>query len=220
MSAKDQSRQTTAAPAPAERSYNGLPAAERTNLRRQRLLEVGLDMLGGPDGPQDLTLRTVCGRSGLAQRYFYESFADKDEFAAAIYDWALAGLVTKAQAAVAAVPPADQARAGVASLVRTIGADRRIGQLLFSPNQINLVLVRKRFESTAMFVSLFAQHLRDTFHPDNESGLPILAQFLVGGVGQALAAWLNQEVTITEDALIEQLIEILTVHQPLWPGVD
>ena len=68
-----------------------------------------------------------------------------------------------------------------------------------------------------MFVSLFAQHLRYTFHP-NESGLPMLAQFLVGGVGQALAAWLNQEMMITEDGLIEQLIGILTVHGPLWPS--
>jgi AcrR family transcriptional regulator len=203
-----------------ERSYNGLPAAERAGLRRSRLLEVGLEMLGSPEGPQDLTLRTVCSRSGLAQRYFYESFTDKDDFAAAIYDWALEGLVAEAQAAVAAAPPQEQARAGVTSLVRTIAADRRIGQLLFSPNQISLVLVRKRFESTAMFVSLFARHLRDTFHPDNDSGLPLLAQFLVGGVGQALAAWLNEEMTITEDDLIEQLIGILTVHGPLWPGVD
>jgi AcrR family transcriptional regulator len=217
MSADDQTRQTVPTTAPAERSYKGLPAAERANQRRQRLLEVGLDMLGGPDGPQDLTLRTVCARSGLAQRYFYESFADKDEFAAAIYDWALAGLVDKAQAAVAAVPPAEQARANITSLVRTIAADRRIGQLLFSPNQINLVLVRKRFESTAMFVSLFAQHLRVRFRPD-ETGLPVRAQFLVGGVGQALAAWLNQEIAITEEDLIEQLIAILTVHGPLWPS--
>jgi len=213
MSSDDQTRQTVSA----ERSYNGLPAAERANQRRQRLLEVGLEMLGGPDGPQDLTLRTVCARAGLAQRYFYESFTDKDEFAAAIYDWALAGLVADAQAAVAAVPPPEQARANITSLVRTIAADRRIGQLLFSPNQINLVLVRKRFESTAMFVSLFAQQLQGTSRPD-ERGLPVLAQFLVGGVGQALAAWLNQEMAITEDDLIEQLIEILTVHGPLWPG--
>jgi AcrR family transcriptional regulator len=217
MSADDQSGQTAPTSTPPERSYKGLPAAERANQRRQRLLEVGLDILGGPDGPQDLTLRTVCGRSGLAQRYFYESFADKDGFAAAIYDWALAGLVSSAQAAVAAVPPPDQARAGITSLVRSISADRRIGQLLFSPNQISLVLVRKRFESTAMFVSLFAQHLRVTFHP-NENGLPVLAQFLVGGVGQALGAWLNEEMTITEDNLIEQLIGILTVHGPLWPS--
>ena len=217
MSADDPSRQTASTSAPSERSYKGLPAAERATQRRQRLLEIGLDMLGDRDGPQDLTLRTVCGRSGLAQRYFYESFADKDEFAAAIYDWALAGLVSRAQAAVAAVPPPEQARAGITSLVHTIGADRRIGQLLFSPNQISLVLVRKRFESTAMFVSLFAQHLRVTFSP-NESGLPVLAQFLVGGVGQALAAWLNEEMTITEEDLIEQLIGILTVHGPLRPS--
>lgn len=197
-----------------DRSYNGLATAERVSQRRRRLLEVGLDMLGDPDGPQDLTLRTVCSRSGLAQRYFYESFADKDEFAAAIYDWALHGLIAGAQSAVAGVPPADQARAGVTNLVRAISADRRIGQLLFSPNQISPVLVRKRFESTTLFVSLFAQHLRETFHPDNDSGLPVLAQFLVGGMGQALAAWLNGGMSITEDDLIEQLIAIFTLHGP------
>ncbi|MGB8404405.1 MAG: TetR/AcrR family transcriptional regulator [Mycobacterium sp.] len=214
MSTPDQSHQTTVEYPQSDRSYNGLAAAERASQRRRRLLEVGLDMLGDPDGPQDLTLRTVCRRSGLAQRYFYESFADKDQFAAAIYDWALEGLVAGAQFAVAGVPPNDQARAGITSLVRAISADRRIGQLLFSPNQISLVLVRKRFESTAMFVSLFAQHLRDTFHPNNERGLPVLAQFLVGGMGQTLAAWLNNEMSIAEDDLIEQLIAIFTLHGP------
>lgn len=198
----------------AGRFYSGLPADERLARRRQQLLEVGLDILGAPEGTGDLTLRAVCQRSGLAQRYFYESFADKEEFAVAIFDWAVEGLASTIEAEVAAAPPRQQVRAGITSVVRAINADRRIGQLLYSPSQINPVLVRKRFEATAMFVSLFAQHLRDWFRPDDHGSLPVLAHFVVGGVGQAVAAWLNQDVSVSEETLIDQLVEMLLAHGP------
>lgn len=199
---------------PAGRSYSGLPADERLARRRQRLLEVGLDILGAPDGPGDLTLRAVCQRSGLAQRYFYESFADKDEFAVAIFDWAIEGLAATIEAEVAAAPPRLQVRAGITSVVRAVNADRRIGQLLYSPSQVNPVLVRKRFEATAMFVSLFAQHLHDWFRRDDQGNLPALAHFVVGGVGQAVSAWLHGDVVVGEDELIEQLVDMLLAHGP------
>lgn len=99
-------------------------------------------------------------------------------------------------------------------MVRVINADRRIGQLLYSPSQVNPVLVRKRFEATAMFVSLFAQHLRDWFRRDDQGNLPVLAHFIIGGVGQAVAAWLHQDVAVGEDELIEQLVEMLLAHGP------
>lgn len=199
---------------PAGRSYSGLPADERLARRRQRLLEVGLDILGTPDGPGDLTLRAVCQHSGLAQRYFYESFADKDEYAAAIFDWAIEGLAATVEAEVAAAHPRLQVRAGITSVVRAVSADRRIGQLLYSRHQVNPVLVRRRFDATAMFVSLFAQHLHDWFRRDDQGNLPVLAHFIVGGVGQAVTAWLHQEVAISEDELIEQLVDMLLAHGP------
>ena len=199
---------------PAGRSYSGLPADERLARRRQRLLEVGLDILGAPDGLGDLTLRTVCQRSGLAQRYFYESFADKDEYAIAIFDWAVEGLASTIEAEVAAAPPRLQVRAGITSVVRAVNADRRIGQLLYSPTQVNPLLVRRRFEATAMFVSLFAQHLRHWFRRDDQGNLPVLAHFIVGGVGQAVTAWLHRDVEVSEDELIEQLVDMLLAHGP------
>lgn len=199
---------------PTGRSYSGLAADERLTRRRQRLLEVGLDILGAPDGPGDLTLRTVCQHAGLAQRYFYESFADKDEYAAAIFDWAVQQLASTIEAEVAAAPAHLQVRAGITSVVQAVGADRRIGQLLYSRTQVNPVLVRRRFEATAMFVSLFAQHLHDWFRRDDQGNLPVLAHFIVGGVGQAVTAWLHREVAISEDELIEQLITMLLAHGP------
>ena len=65
-------------------------------------------------------MRAVCKRSGLTARYFYESFTDKDDFVAAVFDAAVADIATTTQAAVAASPPAEQGRAGLANMVRTI----------------------------------------------------------------------------------------------------
>jgi AcrR family transcriptional regulator len=36
--------------------------------------------------PVPLTVRAVCRQAGLTERYFYESFADRDEFVRAVYD--------------------------------------------------------------------------------------------------------------------------------------
>ena len=70
-----------------------------------------------------VTVRGVCRRAGLAARYFYESFTDKDEFVSCVFDWVIAELAATTQAAVAAVPTAEQTRAGMANIVRTITDD-------------------------------------------------------------------------------------------------
>ena len=54
-------------------------------MRRDKLVAAGVELLGGAAGPA-LTVRAVCRESGLTERYFYESFADRDEFVRAVYD--------------------------------------------------------------------------------------------------------------------------------------
>src|ERR1044072_584333 len=65
--------------------WSGVPLSDRQALRRDELIAAGVDLLGGPDGPA-LTVRAVCRASGLTERYFYESFADRDEFVRAVND--------------------------------------------------------------------------------------------------------------------------------------
>src|SRR5689334_4939455 len=113
------------------RPYRGVEASERLDQRRRRLLDAGLDLLGADDAESELTVRAVCGRAGLTARYFYESFSDKDEFVAAVFDAAVADIAASTQAAVATSAPAEQNRAGLANLVRTVSADSRIGRVLF-----------------------------------------------------------------------------------------
>ncbi|MBX5487665.1 MAG: TetR/AcrR family transcriptional regulator, partial [Mycolicibacterium hassiacum] len=98
------------------RPYRGVDAADRLAGRRRRLLEAGLELLGTPDGdPAELTVRAICAQAGLGLRYFYESFSDKDDFLAAVYDAVVADIAATTQAAVAAAPPDQQARAGMAN---------------------------------------------------------------------------------------------------------
>ncbi len=192
------------------RPYRGVEPADRLAARRNRLLGAGLDLLGSEEQDESaLTVRAICGRAGLALRYFYESFTDKEQFIGAVFDSVVADLAATTQAAVAAAPVRAQTRAGMANIVRTIDGDARVGRLLFSVLPANGVLVRKRSESSALFAMLSGQHVGSALRvPDNDR-IRAAAHFAVGGVAQTLSAWLAGDVMLDADQLIDQLASLL-----------
>ena len=196
--------------APSERPYRGIEAAERLAKRRGRLLAAGLDLLGS-DQPDisELTVRGICRRAGLAARYFYESFTDKDEFVGAVFDWVVAGLAATTQAAVATVPANEQSRARMANVVRIIAEDARIGRLLFSTHLANAVVVRKRAESTGLFALLTGQHAGDALRMPANERINAGAHFVVGGVAQTISAWLAGDVQLEPEQLVDQLATLI-----------
>ncbi len=192
------------------RPYRGVEAAQRLATRRNRLLAAGLDLLGAEQ--QDISavsVRSVCRQAGLAARYFYESFTDRDEFVATVFDWVVADLAATTQAAVAAVPANEQTRAGMANIVRTITCDARIGRLLFSTQLANSVIARKRAESSALFAMLSGQHVGDALRVPANDRIKAAAHFVVGGVGQTISAWLAGDVRLEPDQLVDQLASLL-----------
>jgi AcrR family transcriptional regulator len=192
------------------RPYRGVEARERLAARRNRLLAAGLDLLGAEqeDIPA-LTVRGVCRQAGLATRYFYESFSDKDEFVGRVFDRVVAELAATTQAAVAAVPAREQTRAGMANVVRTIAGDARIGHLLFSTKLADAVIVRKRAESSALFAMLSGQYAGDALRMPANDRIKAGAHFAVGGVGQTISAWLAGDVQLKPDQLVDQLATLL-----------
>jgi AcrR family transcriptional regulator len=189
------------------RPYRGIEAAERFAQRRRRLLSAGLDILSAD--PAGLTVRAICGRAGLAARYFYESFSDKDEFVSAVFDSVTADIATTTQAAMAAAPPDGQARAGMANIVRTIADDPRVGRLLFSPDVANAVLLRKRADSEALFAMLSGQYVGTALKLNENDRIKATAHFVVGGVAQTISAWLAGHVNLTAAQLVDQLASVL-----------
>ncbi|HZE15323.1 MAG TPA: TetR family transcriptional regulator, partial [Mycobacterium sp.] len=179
------------------RPYRGVGPADRLAERRGRLLAAGLDLLGAAQQDMSaLTVRGICRRAGLAASYFYESFADKNEFVSAVFDWVVADLAATTQAAVAAAPPREQTRVGMANIVRTIAGDARVGRRLFSAQPANAVLMRKRAESSALFAMLSGQHVGSALHVAENDRIKAAAHFVVGGVGQTISAWLAGDVRL------------------------
>lgn len=190
------------------RPYRGVEAAERLAQRRRQLLEAGLDLLGSDSDASELTVRTICRQAGLALRYFYESFADKDEFVASVFDWVIGDIAATTQAAVSAAPHKERNRAGMANLVRTIAEDARIGRFLIS-SQTNSVLVRKRAETGGLLAMLYGQNVAEALGVQQTERGRATAHFAVGGVVQIVSSWLAGYIDLGPDQLVDQLALIL-----------
>jgi AcrR family transcriptional regulator len=191
------------------RPYAGVDAADRLARRRARLLEAGLELLGTNVDPAELTVRGICQQAGLATRYFYEGFADKDAFIGGVFDWVIGRLAVTTQAAVAAAPVEQQTRAGLTNIVRTIQADPRVGRLVFGSQVSNTAVIRKRQETEALFVLLAGQHVETLTQRPTDERARAFSYFVVGGVTQTISAWLAGDVGLTSAELVDQLSAIV-----------
>jgi AcrR family transcriptional regulator len=187
------------------RPYRGVNPADRRAQRRDRLLDAGLSILGSESSPEALTVRGLCRQASVSARYFYESFTDRDDFVASVYDWVIGDLAATTQAAVTAAPLEEQARAAMANIVSSIGTDPRVGRLVFSTDLADPVVVRKRNESTALMAMLLGQHVGEALQLPDDDRVRAASHFGVGGVAQALSAWLAGKVKLTPAQLVDQL---------------
>lgn len=87
------------------RTYRGVSADERREQRRAALLEAALDLMGSDDA--EISVRGVCARARLTQRYFYESFTNLDELQLALLNQIAEEIAFEAAAALADRAPAD-----------------------------------------------------------------------------------------------------------------
>jgi AcrR family transcriptional regulator len=99
--------------------YGGQEGDARRAERRAQLIEAGLDLLGSDDGDHTLSVRGVCKRAGLATRYFYESFTDRDALIVAVYDHVVQRIATSTLEAVSTAGPGEReiVEAGVRNIV-------------------------------------------------------------------------------------------------------
>ena len=77
--------QLTGSATPSSRPYGGVSASERLAVRRQKLLDAGLELFG-TRGIAATGVGDICDQAGLTKRYFYESFQTIDELAVAVFD--------------------------------------------------------------------------------------------------------------------------------------
>jgi len=67
-----------------QRVYGGVKADLRETERRKKLLTAGLEAFG-TRGYAKTNIKTICVLAGLTERYFYESFRNKEDLLSAVY---------------------------------------------------------------------------------------------------------------------------------------
>ncbi|MFJ8002682.1 TetR/AcrR family transcriptional regulator [Streptomyces sp. NPDC096310] len=191
----------------AGRRYRGLDAAQRQQERRTRLIQAGLDLFGTA-GYTSVAVKQVCSHAGLTERYFYESFHDREDLLAGVYNELITTIRAEtAQAAAAAAPDVDaQLRAGLEVFIRTLAGDARKARLVLievvgaSPR----LEVRRR-EALHEFAALIAAVVGPPPGPQTPSNrLTMTAMSLVGAVNELLVDWTLGH----QNATVEELIDL------------
>lgn len=198
----------TAAPT---RPYRGQAPKDRLAARRERLLDAGLELLGSEHA--GASVRGVCRGAGLSPRYFYESFADLEALHEAVLDRIVSEASAVVLAAVAAEPGVDfdpKARAAIESFVRYLTDDPRRVRVAAVEAQSSEALQRCRRGGTRLLARLLAGQEPDCYRTSDDLDplAEVTAGLLVGGMANVLVSWLDGELELSRERLIEDLTEL------------
>jgi AcrR family transcriptional regulator len=170
-------------------------------------MDAALDLVA--DGGWDrATVRAVCTRARLNDRYFYESFADRDALLLATWDATAADALNALQKTIGDTSPDERVRAVVESVLDFFTADRRRGALMFEPHP---ALRARRHDMLRMVSAIVADQAteilgeRAAAAKDRELG----ALTLVSGTMEVFAGWLRGEVDVSRDHLADFLVAIV-----------
>jgi AcrR family transcriptional regulator len=78
------------------RQYGGVDADQRMHERREKFIAAGLESFGTL-GYGQATIRGICQLAGLTERYFYESFNNKEDLLCAVFNRLISELEAGAQ---------------------------------------------------------------------------------------------------------------------------
>lgn len=189
------------------RTWAGTTLDDRRSARRAKLLDAGLDLLGD-GGSAAVSVRAVCRRAKLTERYFYESFADRERLVVAVYE-DVAGQLR--QALIDAVPdkradPAARAKAAVTAFVTLMVDDPRKGRVLLLAPVSDPALSARGVALLPGFAALIRDQLPDRLPPDERD---LTALGLTGALTNLFTAHLTGTLKVPRQKLITHCVHLL-----------
>ena len=192
---------------PVRRPYRGVSAQDRRAERRARLIEAGFDVFAD-EGVAGTTMKAVRIRAGLGERYFYESFRDRDELLVALIDTLAQDLRDAVNAAVATSPPDlfERSRASASAIIELLTSDPRKARTYVEAARGGTFKVHRTpyYQSHA---GLVADQLRDLGDLRAKRHRPLLqatALILTFGLANTVAVWLDGDLDLSREQLAAQ----------------
>lgn len=201
------------------RPWRGVSPEQRVAERRERLLAAALEVFTSR-GYAAARVSDVCAQAGLTQRYFYESFADKETALVVLAQEIVADFVTAAGPWLeGAAGGSDDAIDELArAVVRSLTDDPRRARILFvevvgvSPalEDIRRTVIAGLVEVTRTAVAgAYGDWARASLE------IELIARSLVGAAQELLIAYIRGELPITQDELAEHVGRVLLRARPI-----
>jgi AcrR family transcriptional regulator len=202
---------------PQPRRYGGRPAEERRSERREHWLAAGLELFGTV-GFRGTSLRALACESGVAERYFAESFADLDDLFAAVHQRLHEEMTAAVRSAVRSAGPdvGERARRGLGALVEGFDDDPRrariklVEALLAGPRAVTAMRAGRQELAGLLIAGVDRTGL--------SAGIDarLLGQALEGGVFELLREWHLGRLDLSRDELVEHCaVLVAAVHRGL-----
>lgn len=189
------------------RIWGGTTLATRRRARREKLLAVGLDLLGTPEAT--LSVRAVCRTAQLTERYFYESFPDRDALVLAVYDQ-LTDEVRAALEGAAEPDDGDVARRSITGLVELMVDDQRKGRVLLVAPLTESVLARPAQEMLPALTELIRDHLPG--HTSTQQRR-LISVGMLGSLMALFYAYLEGTLDVDRETFVDHCVSVLA-HAP------
>lgn len=186
--------------------WSGVPLRDRQALRRGQLIAAGVALLGAPGGPA-LTVRAVCRETGLTERYFYESFPDRDDFVRAVYD-------DVCSRAMATLMSSGTPREAVESFVALMVDDPVGGRVLLLAPELEPVLIHSGAEWMPNFIELLQGKLTSINDPAIQK---MVATGLIGALTALFTAYLDGRLEVSRAQFIDYCVDMLLTRAASYP---
>lgn len=174
------------------RRYAGLTPAERAEQRRAAILAAALELFG-TNGYANSPVKQICREAGLTERYFYESFADREDCLATLYSGIAEGMRAATVAAVQDAAPDLEAvtRAGLAAFIGYLTDDPRRARVdLIEVVGVSEAMEQRRHAVLGDFTDIILATWAASRGKPVTPHIRSMAVVLAGGVNHLLVDWL------------------------------
>ena len=188
------------------RPWRGRSAEQRVAERRERLLAAGLEVFA-TRGFHASKVRDICAEARLTERYFYESFADKEALLQAIAEGIVDDFVTAAAPSIMLVGTDYEAAADGAAraVISSLTDDPRRARILF----VEVVGVSPAIEDRRrVLIASLAEVIRGAAiaaagpWARDAVEVELLARAVIGAAQELLIAHVRDELPIDQAGLV------------------
>lgn len=196
--------------ASSKRRYGGASAQERQTQRRERLLEAAFDIFG-TEGYTNTTMRLICAKARLTERYFYENFESVHELFVQLHKQVSAECaerIEKSRETVTDEDPLAKSRASVRAFLEYIKEDPRRSRILLTDAvTTNLASVSNVNARVSHYVPFLRARIDRLFpHLDLDLDLEMIASGLIGLIVHTATLWAEKGFETPVEKVLDHIL--------------